>query len=508
MKLHTFYANILKSFSIVISDEGFLQIKQGDEYVDLERRKGMRVGLPTEENLKNLYRVGPNGKYIPSYLIFNPLSEQATEDGVSLDILIDCVKANLMAALKVYGELLFVVYNNPKLQSDLPMAINEFIAEAKDDTIPGMKSNGKAIDDTTASNWDKLTMAYIRDPERQLLQLTVPRTKKASDKESNTREARLVCPMWSDIKEALNSIANASDEEQKEKVVVNGVKLRYKDLKIFNDVLTTFMVGANPKGAVVAGTKDTEAPGFIALMLLFHNLMTVINDYLESMANADPEAVQGVKCIIDFNASDIENAPMTFKKELLLIPNENEVNMGSSVVNNQKGVNLNVSNLHPYVQSAVQETQAQQEEQLATVQQDIPRDGMAALLGRNNMGQAIMGAYQGVRVAQPMMGQPMVGQPIITQPVMTDTATTVNTAPKMVSRLNPQYNTQAANQQLLREQYAQQQAQPMVMQPMQPYPQVIPQPMMVQPMVGQPMMQAYAQMQGMPMSPYGNPYIR
>ena len=266
------------------------------------------------------------------------------------------------------------------------------------------------------------------------------------------------------------------------------------------------MVGANAKGAVVAGTKDTEAPGFIALMLLFHNLMTVINDYLESMANADPEAVQGVKCIIDFNASDIENAPMTFKKELLLIPNENEVNMGSSVVNNQKGVNLNVSNLHPYVQSAVQETQAQQEEQLATVQQDIPRDGMAALLGRNNMGQAIMGAYQGVRVAQPMMGQPMVGQPIITQPVMTDT-TAVNTAPKMVSRLNPQYNTQAANQQLLREQYAQQQAQPMVMQPMQPYPQVIPQPMMVQPMMGQGMVQGYPQMQPM-MSPYGNPYIR
>lgn len=502
MKLHTFYANILKSFSIVISDEGFLQIKQGDEYVDLERRKGMRVGLPTEENLKNLYTVGANGKYVPSYLIFNPLSEQATEDGVSLDILIDCVKANLMAALKVYGELLFVVYNNPKLQGDLPMAINEFIAEAKDDSIPGMKSNGKAIDDTTASNWDKLTMAYIRDPDRQLLQLTVPRTKKASDKESNTREARLVCPMWSDIKEALNERSNASDEEQKEKVVVNGVKLRYKDLKIFNDVLTTFMVGANPKGAVVAGTKDTEAPGFIALMLLFHNLMTVINSYLESMYNADPEAVQGVKCVIDFNASDIENAPTVFKKELLLIPNENEVNMGSSVVNNQKGVNLNVSNLHPYVQSAVEHTQNAQEETMAAVQQDIPRDGMAALLGRNSFNQGFMGSYQGVRVAQPMMGQPVVGQPIITQPVMADTTGAVNTAPKMVSKLNPQYNTQAANQQLAREMMAQQQAQPMVMQPLQPFPQ-----MMGQPMMGQPMMQGYPQMQPM-MSPYGNPYFR
>ena len=48
MKLYTFYENILKSFSIRISETGFLQYKDGDEYIDLTRRKGMAVGLPTE----------------------------------------------------------------------------------------------------------------------------------------------------------------------------------------------------------------------------------------------------------------------------------------------------------------------------------------------------------------------------------------------------------------------------------------------------------------------------
>ena len=311
--------------------------------------------------------------------------------------------------------------------------------------------------------------------------------------------------MWMDIKEALNNISNASDDEQKEKVLVNGVKLRYKDLKIFNDALNVFMVGANEKGAVVAGTRDTEAPGFIALMSLFHSVMSVVNGYLESMSSADPVAAQSAQCVIDFNQPDIENAPTMFKKELLLIPNENEVNMGSSVVNNQKGVNLNVSNLHPYVQSAVQETQAQQEEQLAAVQQDVPRDGMAALLGRNSFNQAIAGTYQGVRVGQPMV-QPMVQQPMVMMPpVMADTTVQQPTAPKMVSRLNPQYNTQAANQELMRQQMVAQQQQAIqqpVMQPLQPYPQMVAQPMVMQPMAG------YPQMQQMVVSPYGNPYLR
>jgi len=233
--------------------------------------------------------------------------------------------------------------------------------------------------------------------------------------------------------------------------------------------------------------------------------MSVVNGYLESMSSADPVAAQSAQCVIDFNQSDIENAPTMFKKELLLIPNENEVNMGSSVVNNQKGVNLNVSNLHPYVQSAVQETQAQQEEQLAAVQQDVPRDGMAALLGRNSFNQAIAGTYQGVRVGQPM-AQPMVQQPMVMMPpVMADTTVQQPTAPKMVSRLNPQYNTQAANQELMRQQMVAQQQQAIqqpVMQPLQPYPQMVAQPMVMQPMAG------YPQMQQMVVSPYGNPYLR
>ena len=502
MKLYDFYANILKSFNIKISDTGFLQYLSDGEYIDLTRRKGMAIALPTEENLKNLYVLDNNGKYTASFLIFNPLSEQAAEDGVSLDILKDCVRIAFMGALKVFGDLILVTYNNPKLQSDLPMAINAFIKDAKDSTIPGMKSGGKAIDDTTISKWDKLVSAYMTNYENPLFQLVIPRTKKASDKDSNTREARLTCPLWNDVREALENISNATEEEQKEKVELQGVKLRYKDLKIFNDLLSVFMVGANEKGAIIVGTKDAEAPGFIALMLLFHNTMTVINGYLESMREVDPVEADGAKCVIEFNAKDIETAPLVFKKDLLLIPNENEVNMGSSVVNAKKGTNLNVNNLHPYVQSAVESTQNQQEE-IAVVQQDIPRDGMAAMLGnRTGMNQLLQGAYQGVRVMQPV-AQPIYQQQVV-QPVMADTTASISTAPKMVSRLSPQYNSQATNQVL-----AAQSMQPMVqpqqvmIQPQQVYGYPQPQ-MMQQPYMGQPMMM---QQQMMP-SPYGNPYFR
>lgn len=501
MKLYDFYANILKSFNIKISDTGFLQYLSDGEYIDLTRRKGMAIALPTEENLKNLYVLDNNGKYTASFLIFNPLSEQAAEDGVSLDILKDCVRIAFMGALKVFGDLILVTYNNPKLQADLPMAINAFIKDAKDSTIPGMKSGGKAIDDTTIAKWDKLVNAYMTNYENPLFQLVIPRTKKAADKDSNTREARLTCPLWNDVREALETISNASDEEQKEKVEIQGVKLRYKDLKIFNDLLTVFMVGANEKGAIVAGTKDTEAPGFIALMLLFHNTMTVINGYLESMREADPVEADGAKCVIDFNAKDIETAPLVFKKDLLLIPNENEVNMGSSVVNAKKGTNLNINNLHPYVQSAVESTQSQQEE-IAVVQQDVPKDGMAAILGNNRAGlnQLIHGAYQGIRVMQPTM---QMYQPQVAQPVMADTTTSNSAAPKMVSRLSPQYNSQAAAQTLAAQNMQQMvQPQPMMMQqPIYGYSQS---QMMQQQYMGQPMMMQ----QPMVASPYGNPYFR
>ena len=107
-------------------------------------------------------------------------------------------------------------------------------------------------------------------------------------------------------------------------------------------------------------------------------------------------------------------------------------------------------------------------------------------LGNNRAGlnQLIHGAYQGIRVMQPTM---QMYQPQVAQPVMADTTTSSSAAPKMVSRLSPQYNSQAAAQ-TLAAQNMQQVVQPqpmMIQQPVYGYPQ--PQ-MMQQAYMGQPMM--------------------
>ena len=131
MKLNDFYTNLLKTFSIRVTDNGFLQCKNGEDWVDITRHKGKGVALPTEENLKDMFTLDNNGKYVPKFLIFNPLAEQASEDGVGLSILQDCVKINFSLALPVFGKAMLITYTSPALQENLPMAIIDFISMVK-----------------------------------------------------------------------------------------------------------------------------------------------------------------------------------------------------------------------------------------------------------------------------------------------------------------------------------------------------------------------------------------
>ena len=502
MKLNDFYTNLLKTFSIRVTDNGFLQCKNGEDWVDITRHKGKGVALPTEENLKDMFTLDNNGKYVPKFLIFNPLAEQASEDGVGLSILQDCVKINFSLALPVFGKAMLITYTSPALQENLPMAIIDFISEAKDKNIPGMKANGKAVDESMVASWEKLILSYVQSIDKPLFNLVLPRTKKATDKNSNTREARLTCNLWVDIKEALQAYESSTEDDKAKKIEVNGVKLRYKDVKIFNDILTVFMVGANEKGAIVAGTKDTEAPGFIALMLLFRNAMGVISSYLESMYNSNPNEIKDIKIDFTFNSSDIEQSTTIFKAELTQVPTEKEVDLATDVSNAKKGMNMNLNNIHPGLQSAVEQTTVEREAAVQGVKQDVGLSATDMLLrGRNAMfGNTGMMPFNGQPAMAPVM-QPV--QPIMqnVQPVMAPTTAPV--APKMVSVLNPEMNTPEANQMLMARQAAA--VQPQMQQ------QFYQQPMMNQMTYQQPMMQP---MMGYPQpnvgmaSPYGNSYFR
>lgn len=443
MKLNQFYIDLLESFGFHVNDNGFLQIKIDGEYTDVTLRKGYRIAIPTESNLDKMYVKDGNGKYSKSYLIFNPLSEQVSEDGVGLDLLLASTKKDLVATFTLLGHLMLLTYNNIKLQQDLPMTLNNFIADAKDSSVPGMKSTGKPVDTISIKKWEKLIGSYIKSTDVDLFNLILPRTKRHAVKDSNTREAKLTLTLWNDLKEQKEAEGN---------VLVNGVNLRPKDIKVFTDICSLFMIGADNKGVVTIGTKDTEAPGFIALMKLRHHIFSKTNRFLTAMKDADPIAVNENIIDLDIPLSEIKGASQRFKKDLLTIPNEHELNLGANMANGKKDINANIQNVHPALRKAV--TNTREEESISALQEDTPKDGMQALL--NNKNKMFMQSQMMQGMMQPMnMGMGMNMGMVNNQSYMHQSPVSVNSntsgRPKMVSRLSPQYNSPASNEMVMRE---------------------------------------------------------
>ncbi len=485
--LTEFYTDVLSMVNIDVVD-GFLKQKSDDGYIDITRCKGMSIILPIKELMDNMYVLNKNNKFTPKYLLFNPLSERITEDNIGLEVLIDYIKVSFSLALIKFGEAVLHMYTEPKLQSDLPMVLNKFIQDAKDETVPGMKTTGRAVDDRSIKNWTKLITNYARSVDKDLFSLVIPRTKKVNDDKSFNREARLLCNLVDDLKQY---------DGTEENIKIMDTTLRPKDVKVFQDILNIFMVDMDKKGVIKVGSNDNDAPGFIALMGLFYKVAGNYSLCLDSIKDVDKLAIEEV--IVNFkdiDIDDINKASITYKNELMFIPTEADVNLGSNVANSKKGTNLNTNNLHPTVRDAVEMSKARVDE--VQPLQTEPPSAMDQLLGRRN----IFGIGQPVRQYNVFgMQQPM-NQPVqpMQQPLPNvnpmSSYQQPNTGRKMVSLLSPQYNTPEGN--IL----AQQQIMASRQQNMQPTPTM---PMMGQigPVYGQ--QQMGPGYMGQPMMPYQQP---
>lgn len=431
MKLIEFYTAVLDSIRVSVDENGFLQITKGDEKVYLTKRKGLRVALPTKENLDKIYAAGPDGKFKQQYLIFHPLSEDSVGNGVGLDLLIEHAKTEMELSLIGLGTLLLNTYMNPKLQSDLPYEINEFIVNAKDKSIVGMKANGKAVDDTMVSTWQKLTLSYFKSVDKSLLTLVVPRTKKNINKDTNTREARLGSDLLFDLQEHIGT---------EEKVTINGISVRPKEVKIFIDILKLFLIEPNEKGTYIVGTKDLNIPGFIATMLLYTNIVSNVNRSALALEQADPTVAKDIRIPLLIDKDSILQAYETYKLEIVNIPTEGDINLGTSAVNGVNGVNTSLNNLHPAVATAINQ------QQVATFQPDVPKDGMQALLASRDAQMQQM-----MNMQNQMLSHPGGINGIALPQTVNNRLANVNMQPAqatggMVSVLNPQYNSYATNQ--------------------------------------------------------------
>lgn len=424
MSLITFYQDVLKQLDVFEDSEGFLKSKLNDEdEIYITRLKGKKIKLPTKVNLDNMFHPDENGKFIRSYLIFNPLSESAYEDGYSLELLLELIKKAMMTSLASLGELLLTAYNNPKLQHDLPLALQEFIGNAKDKSIKGMKSSGRAIDELMAEKWKRYIASFTTSIDKEMVTIVLARTKRIGDTNSYTREARLTSSIYKDLKDALGSESNTS---------INGVSLRPKDVKIFFDIINLFLGTPDENGLVKVGTQDTNSPGFIALMRLAKQILNPTAKYIKSLAIANPIYKEHMK-EITLEDEDIDTAPVKYKKELTLIPTDNEINKGANVLNVKQGTNLNTRNLHSSVATAINKPA-----EALDYSENEPKTGAEMLLRRRYaQDEAMMMQQGGMYGMVGHMNKPM-PKPI---------------RPGMIGRLSPQYNSMEAQQQYMQERY-------------------------------------------------------
>ena len=431
MALMEFYQGILGTFGVVINEEGYLKRKLGEgELAPITRMKGMHIKLPTKENLNNMYHPDADGKFVRSYLLFNPLSESAYEDGYSLELMIDLLKISLSTSLAALGDLLLIAYSQPKLQHDIPLELQEFIGNAKDKSIVGMKATGKAIDDTMLEKWKKFIGSFDTLVEKEMFNIVVARTKRIGDAMSNTREARCTFGAYKELTEALGSESN---------VTINGISLRPKDVKIFLDIINLFMKDHDENGLVKEGTQDTVAPGFISLMKLAMKLLKPASRYIKALAQSNPLYIDS---IVEFtiDVPTLEASPEVYKKELLSIPSDAEMNKGTNVLNAKQGTNLNARNLHTAVAAATT--------QPLDYVPDEPKSGADYLL-RKRHAMDEQAVYMQASMTGGFMARP------------NPRAVVMPKRPGMVSRLTPQLNSVEASQQYAQEQYMGQQTQGM-----------------------------------------------
>ena len=95
MKLNEFYKMILASVKIETDEDDFLTVEHNEENIFLTKRKGMKVALPSKARLDGMFVADESGKFQQQYLIFHPLSEDSTSNGIGLDILIEHTKSEM-----------------------------------------------------------------------------------------------------------------------------------------------------------------------------------------------------------------------------------------------------------------------------------------------------------------------------------------------------------------------------------------------------------------------------
>lgn len=252
-------------------DEGHIvtRVSDGDEVTEkpVTSKENYKFVYPSNKNIDTKL-VDLSDKRNPKVigLAFNPITETVIgEELRSHPALRKQMKAVITIGIYYVGEMLIHLINNDSKTLNLGTDLELFLGSV---TQGQSKSVKKLVDNTTINNWIDMFGPSNSQEERYVVcDFTSVKNVKVGNKTHN-RCASLNFPLM----EKLYSIP-----EDSEKIIVNGVKLRKKDLIIFKHIFKFLLKDVDENFTIKLYNDDSEIPSYKSAMLLFLQVMERID---------------------------------------------------------------------------------------------------------------------------------------------------------------------------------------------------------------------------------------
>lgn len=311
MSLIQFYKDVLTSLG--------LEEKQGYIYVKTSgasrpwMNDGKQLVLPTKEHLANLLEEDEDGEIQVVRIPYNPLNEDIVKgDSISLEKTKLAVERMIGHNIAIVGEMLLTLASDKIYQKNTKGEINNFLASIVEAKGPNMK---QIVDKKTIDKWTEIYEATLKAP-KGVVSIYLKKGG-IKDGERYNRLAVMDSPLYEELLEV-------QDSSIKEKVVY-GVKLdRNKDSKILKALIEFILPDLNGNNCLEIGSNDRESPAFISLFKTYILLTERTNKLLKYLKHVSAD-VEDMIVDLPITEDDLDNLGI-YKKELVLIPNEMDIN--------------------------------------------------------------------------------------------------------------------------------------------------------------------------------------
>jgi len=308
MSLLEFYKEVVENLGLTTSEDGYIYAGSGNDKV-MMTVDGKPLVLPTKEHLNTLLDKNEDGEIVVTKIPYNPLNENIVKgDTLSLKKTKLLVERRLGHAIAVAGELLLTLASNKELQKKTSMEINKFLSTISQAQNPGIK---QLVDDKSIDNWINIYKKCLKS-DKGMISIFL---KKAGSYKGNkyNRLATLTSPVYDALLEA--------DKD----TPIFDVRLRNKDIVIFKLIFQYLLEDLDDNNTISIGSNDNESPAFVALFKLYITTAVKIDKVIKALSTINEETADSGKLHLTIPLSTLDNLGI-YKGELLLLPNENDLN--------------------------------------------------------------------------------------------------------------------------------------------------------------------------------------